>query len=325
MCGAACVRALLVALCLISATASVSEGGSGKHHHHKHSVSDGAHGKHRHHKEENKHHKELIDGDAHHGSDANAETTLLQGSKHHLKDDRQHHSHEKAAGHQKRQTPAHNSVEGKHKHMHDEGALHAPDASLLDKHHNGHHSHHKAHHKNALLFAHGEDPLSDSLLEGGRRHASTVGLSVRKRPSADSPVVHQLEQGDLFEVSSAHKGPDGAVWLELADHGGWVPQDEVLQVPHKSPHHNRRRSASAHRRLILTDRLEEKPYEKMHMDQSKLPPQIKHVNTKTINADWRNEYPVTPDPTVAPESAAPRMTTVTAWALVAFMGVGCLA
>lgn len=266
----AAVQMLLVALCLISTTASRSGDEADKHHSHQH-------------------HKDLISAAAH--KKGPQKNDRLPKNKHH------------------------------HKRREDEGTHHMPkadsDMSMSDG---------QKHHRQ------GSD-ADTSLLEGKHRHTSTAGLALHKRPSPRAPVVGYLDQGSFFEVSSAQEDKDGAVWLELADHSGWVPQDKVLQVPDKKSRHNRRRFSTNSQEkanrfgLALAEKAE--PDKKsdsypMHMDQSKLPPKIKHVNHKTINADWHNEYPVTPDPIVTPKDSALRLTSLgstLAWLLIMCWGM----
>lgn len=218
-------------------------------------------------------------------STAGAESDSAAAERH---GDRHHHDH-----HQQR-----HEVDQPHKQHKNEALLHSDEHHMAQQ-----EEHHKAQQQEA------------SLLEGQHqhqhrqhhRHTGSASLIVRKRPSADAPAIGRLEQGDLFEVEAAHEGKDGAVWLELADKRGWVPQDKVVQVQPERAHaqsrsrsrHNRRRAASSPLRLSLADQKQwklQKPYENLHMDQSKLPSQIKHVNGKTINSDWHNEYPMTDEP-----------------------------
>lgn len=218
---------------------------------------------------------------------------------------------------------AHESPELKHHQRHheefreDEGVHHsAKAASHMPL------SAEKSHH-------HEEADGDSSLLEGRHRHTShtrhtsTTGLALRQRPSAESPVVGQLDEGTLFEASSAREGPDGAVWLELADHSGWVPQDKVLQVPQKRSRNSRRRFTGTNQRLSLADKQEpSKKSDKMHMDQSKLPKTIRHINEQTVTADWHNEYPMTPDPTLAvPQDSASRWSSLSACLFIIVCGM----
>merc|ERR1719394_1318226 len=48
-------------------------------------------------------------------------------------------------------------------------------------------------------------------------------MDIRKEPRMDCPRVRQkLEPGELFCVSEERRGPDGVLYLELADGRGWA-------------------------------------------------------------------------------------------------------
>lgn len=172
-----------------------------------------------------------------------------------------------------------------------------------------HHKHQEAHHAAA-----GASSLLESLgtrkssagnrvhggqkkLEGARHRAHSTSLRIRQRIGRTAPVVGHLKPGAEFKASSSRKAKDGTVWLELADGRGWVPQGDVEQVsPSKRERasHRRRAVSRASSLNLVGARAREKPddeYKALNMDGKKLG-DVRYKNGKSINADWRAEYPV---------------------------------
>lgn len=137
------------------------------------------------------------------------------------------------------------------------------------------HAHHTEHHSTA------------------RGHKVQTGLlSIMSEPRDDASTNGVFEQGATFKVSSEYDAPDGRVWLHLSDGRGWVHRDAVAEIQQAPSTKAATPKGAAPR---SQDQIREE-YKKLPMKETGLAEQLEHNHGRTINADWRNEYPYKKDP-----------------------------
>lgn len=159
-------------------------------------------------------------------------------------------------------------------------------------------SHHGTHHS---LPSAGIKQLQRKRHHEKQHHASyqhhlPEGLSIRSEPSEKASLIGTLNKGAIFKVSAAHESSDGKVWLQLSDGHGWVPREQVAEIqqdpkPSEAPKETKAKEAPAKSQEAIREE-----YKKLPMKEKDLPDQLEHNHGKTINGDWRNEYPYKHDP-----------------------------